>query len=49
MLGLEIHYFLFIWIGVVTGIAGWHLGKATDRIEAELEQINSKLNRLERS
>ena len=47
MFGLDIHLGLFIWIAIATGIVGWNLGKATDRIEAKLEKINSKLDRIE--
>ena len=47
MFVLEINFGLFIWIAIATGIVGWNLGKATDRIEAKLEKINSKLDRIE--
>ena len=41
--------YLFFSLLICLGIVGWNLGKATDRIEAKLEEINSKINRLERN
>lgn len=40
--------YLFFSLLISLAIVGWNLAKATDRIESKLEEINSKLNRIER-
>ena len=39
MWGLEIHWGLFIWIGVATGIVGYNILISTQRIEKKLLYI----------
>ena len=39
MLGLEIHWGLFIWIGVATGIVGYNILISTQRIEKKLDYL----------
>ena len=40
--------YLFFALLSCLAIVGWNLAKATDRIEAKLEEINSKLIRIEK-